>query len=336
MVRFTSLGDLILTTPFFREVKSIFPEAKVDFLTSDTFASLFTSNPHINELFTFDRKADSEELNRWASQIKAEKYDLVFDLHRSLRSRLLLLKALGPLASSHIGINKRSLKRNLLLSFGWDWFTEPEPQRLAYLEPLKRFGSDHQLDGHTELFPSPEDHRVVKDILREKQIEDKPLVCLGPSASFGLKCWPQDRFLKLGIALYERGFQPVSLGASADPEPPYLEQASDGKIINLAGKFSFLQSAAFLSVAQLAISNDSAVVHFSEAVGTPALAIFGPTVPQFGYGPFLPNSELIEHPVGCRPCSRNGKGDCKNQQGQVCMEEISVEQVLGSAIKRLT
>jgi len=335
VVRFSSLGDLILTTPFFREVKKLFPQAEVHFLTSSTFAPLFEGNPHIDKQLIFDRSAGAEEVKRWALQIGFEQYDLLFDLHRSLRSRLLLLKALGPFSRRLIPINKRSLKRNLLLKFGWDRFDQPEPQRLAYLATLKGFAKTQALASDTELFPSTADHQQVEDILREKRIEGNPLICLGPSASFDLKCWPKERFLALGLALYDQGYQPLSLGAASDLEPVYLEEASDGKIINLAGQFSFLQSAAMLKKARLSISNDSAVVHFSEAVGTPSIALFGPTVAQFGYAPFLEQSQIMERDLGCRPCSRNGKGGCTNPKGRLCMEDITADQVVEAALKTL-
>jgi len=334
VVRFSSLGDLILTTPFYRELKRLFPKAQVDLLTSRTFAPLFEGNPHLTQVWEFDRK-DSAQLDLWARQIKAQDYDLAFDLHRSLRSRLLLFKAFGAFSPKVKKIDKRSLNRNLLLAFKINRFQGPQAQRRAYLKLLEPLAQGLKLQGHTELFPSPQAQTKAKAILAQTGLEGKPLVALGPSASFGLKCWPKESFLELGLELAERGFGLVALGGPGDLEPPWLEEASQGKIKDLSGKLDFLESAALLSQATLAVSNDSAIVHFSEAVGRPVLALFGPTVQEFGFAPFLPQSLGVERDLPCRPCSRNGKGKCRIKDTQACLVGLSARQVGELALERL-
>src|SRR3989339_883623 len=123
IVRFSSLGDLILTTPFIREARHLFKEAKLDLLTAKEFSPLFAQNPHLNQILTYDRKA-KESLGPLAKQIRAENYDLVFDLHRSPRSTLLLALAFGPFSGKVKRVDKRSLKRNLLITFQLDLFPE--------------------------------------------------------------------------------------------------------------------------------------------------------------------------------------------------------------------
>ncbi|MDT8447081.1 MAG: glycosyltransferase family 9 protein [bacterium] len=330
-VRFSSIGDLVLTTPFYREVKALFPDAELHLITSREFAAIFAGNPHIDRLIPFDRKAGSAELDAQAAAIEAEGYDLAFDLHRSLRSRLLLRKGLGKSGVKVHHVDKRSFKRNLLLSpLKINLFKEASPQRLEYLKLLARYAGGRPLNGATALFPGPQERAEVETILAELKAEGKPLVALGPSASFALKCWPKESFLALGLALDQMGVQVVLLGGAADQEPRWISEQSGGRLVDLAGRLSFLGSAELLRWARLAVSNDSTVVHFAEAMGTPVVAIFGPTATEFGFAPFLPQSRVMERELSCRPCSRNGKGRCINKEQLACLKGISVEQVLAA------
>lgn len=332
-VRFTSIGDLVLTTPFFREAKRVFPRAEIHFITAKEFASLFAGNPHIDRLIPYARIDDRAEMRRLAAQIKQEDYDLVFDLHRSLRSRRLLLKALGPWPQHLNFVDKRSLKRNLLLSpLKVNRFKGLQPQREEYLKLLAPYAQGQELSGATELFPSASDAKQVDTILAELGLEGKSLVALGPSASFPLKCWPRESFLQLGLKLAALDKAVVLLGGPGDEEPKWIASKSGNQLHNLAGRLSLLQSAELLRRSELAISNDSAIVHFAEAMKTPVVAFFGPTVQEFGFAPFLEHSRVLERTdLPCRPCSRNGKGRCKYREELACLTGISVDEALQAA-----
>ena len=97
VIRFSSLGDIILLSSLFKEIKKCFPKAEVDFLTSTTFSQVCSNNPHINRILALDRKNGSRELIRIIDEVRQSKYDLVLDAHQSLRSRLLLIKSFGIL-----------------------------------------------------------------------------------------------------------------------------------------------------------------------------------------------------------------------------------------------
>jgi len=100
-----------------------------------------------------------------------------------------------------------------------------------------------------------------------------------------------------------------------------------------AGMFTILQSAALLEMANAVIANDTSIIHLAEAMRTPSIALFGPTVKEFGYAPMLAQSRLIETDLAlrCRPCSRTGKGTCKNREQQICMYSISTQKVWDAA-----
>ena len=111
-----------------------------------------------------------------------------------------------------------------------------------------------------------------------------------------------------------------------------MEGEFGNKIINFAGRLSPLQTAELLRNAKYLVANDTSLVHLGEAMGTPSTAIFGPTIREFGYAPFLAESKLMETtlPLSCRPCTPNGKGLCKNPETLVCLESVSPEMVFES------
>jgi len=339
IIRFSSLGDLILTTPFYRELKKQEPKAELHLVTSTSFSALLKGNPHLHRIYELDRREGKPAFAALLKELKGQDWDLVFDLHQSLRSRLLLGKLFGwayRLRPYIHCMDKRGLKRWMLLSFKINWMKGFQSQRENYLTLLQAAYPSAKLKNHTELFPDSDAKQKIKTILTETCPNEKPLIALGAGASFPLKRWPKEYFLQLGHSLLEKGYQPILMGGEGEEESEWIAEKGEGKFIDMTGQLSYLETAALLEKCQLAISNDSAIVHFSEAMKTPALAIFGPTVKEFGFGPFLKQSLLMERDqLSCRPCSRNGKGKCSNGETLACLQDILPEDVLTEALKRL-
>ncbi len=339
IIRFSSLGDIILLTPLFREVKRCFPTVEIDFLTSTTFAGVCANNPHINQTSAIDRKNSQSELEHFISHHRPDDYDLVIDAHHSLRSRMFLLKWLGlfyRFRHKTATIDKRSFKRNLLLTTGINLMKNAVSQRNAYLNLIVPLVGSETLSAKTELFPGADDKQRAKEIIQKHGLEGKQLVAVGPGASFAGKCWPKESYLTLTDTLEQAGYPVILLGAGEESEPQWIFEHSSKPLLNLAGQLSYLETAALLEHCALVIANDSAVVHFAEAMNVPALAIFGPTVDEFGYGPFLEKSRTMEVELSCRPCSRNGKGRCTNPIERQCLRDITVDAVLKAALQIVT
>ena len=121
------------------------------------------------------------------------------------------------------------------------------------------------------------------------------------------------------------------MGGSGERETEELVEyfKSSKYVFSAAGFFTILQSVSLLEMANTVIANDTSIVHLAEAMKTPSIALFGPTVKEFGYAPMLSQSQLIETDLAlrCRPCSRTGKGTCKNRDQQICMYSISTQKV---------
>ena len=336
IIRFSSLGDIILLTPLFREVKRCFPNAEIDFLTSTTFAGVCANNPHISKTIAIDRKNSQSELEHFIRHHNPADYDLVIDAHHSIRSRLFLLKWLGlfyRFRHKITVIDKRSFKRNLLLTTGINLMKNAVSQRNAYLNLIAPLVGSESLSAKTELFPSSDDKQRAKKIIQKHRLDGKRLVAVGPGASFAGKCWPKESYLALTDTLEQAGYPVILLGAKGESEQQWIVEHSSIPPLNLAGQLSYLETAALLEHCALVVANDSAVVHFAEAMNVPALAIFGPTVREFGYGPFLEKSKTMQVELSCRPCSRNGKGKCTNPIERQCLRDITVDAILKAALQ---
>jgi heptosyltransferase-2 len=335
LIRFSSLGDLVLTTPIYRELRKVYPNSRLTLLTSEGFGRVLENNPHLDEIIYHHRKETRNDLENLIDQLRLQKFDLIYDIHNSLRSRWIgwQLKRHAP-KPEHWLIEKRTLARELQIRFGWAQFFNGKSQREQWLEPLRRHHTG-ALSTKTELFPSVADKNYVKAWLNQNDLQDKPFVCIGASASFPLKCWPLQNFKKLIENIIQSGISVVLVGTNGEIETEELAEYFRGSqnVFCAAGMFTILQSAALLEMANAVVANDTSIIHLAEAMRTPSIALFGPTVKEFGYAPMLAQSRLMETDLAlrCRPCSRTGKGTCKNRDQQICMYSISTQKVWDAA-----
>ncbi len=325
----------MLTTPIYRELRKVYPNSRLTLLTSEGFGRVLENNPHLDEIIYHHRKETRNDLEKLIDQLRLQKFDLIYDIHNSLRSRWIgwQLKRHAP-KPEHWLIEKRTLARELQIRFGWGQFFNGKSQREQWLEPLRRHHTG-ALSTKTELFPSVADKNYVKAWLNQNDLQDKPFVCIGASASFPLKCWPLQNFKQLIENIIQSGISVVLVGTNGEIETEELAEYFRGSqnVFCAAGIFTILQSAALLEMANAVIANDTSIIHLAEAMRTPSIALFGPTVKEFGYAPMLAQSRLIETDLAlrCRPCSRTGKGTCKNREQQICMYSISTQKVWDAA-----
>ncbi|MFZ9065771.1 MAG: glycosyltransferase family 9 protein [bacterium] len=325
----------MLTTPIYRELRKVYPNSRLTLLTSEGFGRVLENNPHLDEIIYHHRKETRNDLENLIDQLRLQKFDLIYDIHNSLRSRWIgwQLKRHAP-KPEHWLIEKRTLARELQIRFGWGQFFNGKSQREQWLEPLRRHHTG-ALSTKTELFPSVADKNYVKAWLNQNDLQDKPFVCIGASASFPLKCWPLQNFKQLIENIIQSGISVVLVGTNGEIETEELAEYFRGSqnVFCAAGMFTILQSAALLEMANAVVANDTSIIHLAEAMRTPSIALFGPTVKEFGYAPMLAQSRLIETDLAlcCRPCSRTGKGTCKNREQQICMYSISTQKVWDAA-----
>jgi len=310
------IGDVILATPVIEKLHLFYPASKIDFLLRKGNESLFNNHPFLNDLLIWNKNENKiPNLLNLIRVVRQKRYDLVVDLHRFFTSGLITFLSRGRM--------KAGFEKNPFL-FSFD------------LRARHRFGDNtHEIqrnlsliekitDGAVikpRLYPSPADYEKISQYASEGKF-----VTIAPASVWFTKQFPPHKWLQL-ISRLDKDLTIYLLGAGSDKELcAGIEKSSDHKgIITLAGKLSFLQSAALMQKAQMNYVNDSAPLHIASAMNAPVTAIFCSTVPSFGFGPLSDNSLILERtkPLYCRPCGLHGYRTCP--QGHFkCAEEIEV------------
>ena len=334
VVQTAYLGDLVLTTPFLRELRRVAPAAAVDLWTTPTGAALFSPLPWVDTVLVHDKR-DSRPwwrgLGGRARSLRERRYDVVVAAHRSLHSAL-LVRASG--ASTRIGFSggQASWAYNRRVP----WHAERHAVR-RYLELARPLGGDPEgADPAPALRLEPRARQRVEALLRAHEVAtERPLVCVAPGSIWNTKRWMTAGFSAVVDGARRRGLQPLLIGTAAE-RALCLDVACGCRVPPpvLAGSTSIPELAALLARAEALIANDSGPGHVASAVGTPVVTIFGPTVPDFGYAPRGERNHTVEHPdLDCRPCDRHGPAVCPRGHFR-CMREIGPAQVL-EALDRL-
>jgi ADP-heptose:LPS heptosyltransferase len=328
IVRFSSIGDIVLTSPVIRCLRKQMPDAEIHFLTRDAFRSVVEFNPYIDKLHVL---AHSWEL--MIEELKKEDYDYIIDLHHNAKT-LRLKKALDKKSFSFYKLNIQkyiytSLKINTL----------PNVHIVdRYLKTVESFGVKNDGEG-LDYFIEPTEETSRKDIPASHHAGYIACVI---GAAHGTKRWPVHHWKDFAAAM---DHPLILLGGKEDAANGNTIAASDPiKIYNACGKFSINESADLVKKAKLVITHDTGLMHIAAAYKRPVISLWGNTVPAFGMYPyygdnFLSNRQtpydIVEvKKLWCRPCSKIGYDKCPLGHFK-CMEKISVEQVIAATKKRL-
>jgi len=314
ILRLSSIGDILLTTPFIRQVRTAFPKAQIDYVIKTGFSELLSNNPHLDNVYDVKPDQGIKGLLVLKKFLKKQSYDYVFDLHNNFRT-----KALTAFTNKN-AIKKDKLKRTILVYTKHNRYNEiiPIPQR--YLNVGKFAGiKDDELG--LELFWKDETEKKIDASLNKDKINSQ-IIVLAPGAAHYTKRWPLEYFKELIEKISKSYNDSIVLLGSADERKDFDCLVQSQRVINFAGQLSLLESAAVLSRARLIISNDSGLMHMATAVKTPLIALFGSTVKELGFFPFRSEHIIVENTeLNCRPCSHIGKSKCHLKHFQ-CMLEI--------------
>ena len=322
VVQTSFLGDMVLTTPLFAFLARSGP---VDVVCTPAAAALVANNPSIREVIPYDKRGTERGARGFASlasRLRERKYDAAYMAQGSIRS--------GALATM-AGIGDRV---GFATSAGRLFYTTRiapidnthHAARLLSLgtrDPLREAGRT-ELQPH--LYPGERERAAVDELLPR---DDKTLIALAPGSVWATKRWPFYADLAKDLA---NDATIVVVGAAADrPLADDIVAATGGAAVDATGRLSLLASAELIGRAALLVTNDSAPQHLASAMNTPTLAIFGPTVPEFGFGPLAARSLVLGHTdLACRPCDRHGPQKCPLGHWR-CMREISADDVAAAA-----
>lgn len=327
IIRFSSFGDIILTTPLIRALRTNFPEARIDFIVKQEFAELLQTNPHLTTVYPYRKESGVQGLLLLAQQLRRNHYDLCVDIHTNFRSHLVRCLIRPTYTTTWA---KHLLKRLLLVKAGINRYSRIIQVPDRYLNSVASFGVVNDGQG-LEIFPTLAHETRVQAILEQEHLAEQDLaIGFGAVAAHPLKQWPLEKFLQLGQQLVQRHQARILLfGGPADVDQ-VREIAKDlpNNPIMLCGKLSLLESAAALKRCAVFVGNDTGTVHLAAAMKCPIVVLFGPTVEEFGFYPYTANATVISTSLPCRPCTHTGKGQCKIQEIHACMERIGVEEVI--------
>ena len=320
ILRFSSIGDIVLTTPVVRCLKLQYPDAEVHFATKKQFKVLVENNPHIDKYFLLEKN-----LTDFIKTLQSEHYDYIIDLHNNLRTSIIKFRLYPTLPSPKIGrvlnFDKLNFKKWLLVNLKINRMPDIHIVD-RYLKTVKSLDIKNDNQGLDYFIPEAD-----KVVLEQYNGFSNPLVfaAYAIGGQHFTKKLPTHKIIKI---CEQSAIQIILLGGKEDFETGEIIQKSVGnKVINACGKYSLNQSASLLQQAEYVISHDTGLMHIAAALKKRIISIWGNTVPEFGMYPYLSEYKIIENKnLSCRPCSKIGYAKCPKGHFK-CMEELDISEI---------
>ena len=322
IIRLSSFGDILLSTPLIRQIRKKFPDTVIDFAVRGKFSGILTDNPHLNNLHILQEPADFGTLKDYAERIKSVNYDIVIDIHKNFRSKYISSKSGADIYTWRLP----RVKRWLLVNLKWNMLTEYPPVPLRYLSAVEELGVADDGEG-LEFFFSDDSRQKAETIHRDKNIQKSAV--LAPGSRWFTKQWGVEKYIEIGKKLLNSNLDSIIILGSKD-EQTICHDVCIGigeHCYNFAGETDFDLAGALIAKSDVFIGNDSGLGHLAAAVKTPSVIIFGCTVKEFGFFLFRNKSVVLEANAKCRPCSHIGRSSCPKKHFK-CMENISVDDCL--------
>ncbi len=318
VVQTAFLGDVVLTLPLCVAIKQFDPEADVVFVTTPAASGVVERCSSVDKVVVFDKRARHRRSS--ARKVLAQNLHaddaIVLVPHKSFRTLML--------------VRDMRARRVVTYADAWTrWIADvkvPYPARLhdaerhlALLTPMSN--TAHEVMGMLPIPLTSEHDRAQAKY--HVPPGSNPLIVIAPGSVWPTKQWPMASFRELAMRLAQRDCRVVIVGdASVRGQIPESAQCRDA-----SGQTTLPEAAAIIAQANVVVSNDSAPVHLASMCQVPTVAIFGPTIPEFGFGPLGPNGRVVQRTdLACRPCSAHGATACPIGT-HACMTHLSVDAV---------
>ncbi len=304
IIRLSSLGDILLTTPLIRSLKNKYKHIQIDMLVKEQYKDVIAHNPNLRNIYALN------PINRKGiiSELKTQTYDLIIDLQNNINSR----KITTQLTTRTVRFNKRSFAKFLLVNTKINLLKDAEPIPVRYASVLDNFILDDKgLDIVTTHYP--EESLTVND----------NYIGICPGSRHFTKKWPSDYYVKLCRMLIKNGWNILLFGGSSDRRICQEIRNEVPEAINLQNNDDILRTAANMVLCKVIYCNDSGLMHTACAAEIPVITFFGSTVKEFGFVPYKNKNIILEvESLACRPCSHIGRDRCPKNHFR-CMMDIT-------------
>ncbi len=323
VIRFSSIGDIVLTTPVIRGLKSQI-NSEVHFLTKEKYKSLFAASPYVDKVHTL-----GEKLDEVLDLLKKENFDFVVDLHKNIRSFRVKQALKKPSAT----FSKANTQKWLMVNFKIDRLPKMHIVD-RYFEAVAPLGVKNDGKGLDYFIPEKD----YVDLENYPLLKKQKYIAFAIGGQHFTKIFPSE---KVASVINRISLPVVLLGGTEDAaKGEEIKQLSEHeRILNACGKLNLHQSASLIRQSALVISNDTGLMHIAAAFEKPVISIWGNTIPAFGMYPYEPGEEhkvVMAQVSGlkCRPCSKIGYDKCPKGHFR-CMTEQDEDFIVSEAERLL-
>jgi len=314
IIRFSSIGDIVLTSPVVRCLKNQFPDAEIHYLTKKRNADILNANPYIYKLHLLE-----DSLSKTIKVLKKEKFDYIIDLHNNLRSMTVKL----ALQIKSFSFRKLNISKFLLTSLKINTMPDGHivDRNLATLQYFNVVNDGNGLD----YFISPEDEYPINGL---PEFYQQGYIALVLAGTYMTKKMPAEKYRSL---LLQSNYPFILLGGKSEQGmAATIIGWNTGNVLDFTGKLTLNKSASLIKNARLVISNDTGLMHIAAAYHKKILSVWGNTVPELGMSPYMPGSgsEILENKgLTCRPCSKLGYHKCPMKHFK-CMMDLPESKII--------
>lgn len=322
LVQTAFLGDAVLASPVIGAISALHPKASISVMTTPLAASLLKRDPLISKCITFAKRGRESGLSgliEKARELRDERFDRVYSLHRSARTAILLRLARIPYRVAFKDANLSFLYHRTESRSGEDHAVH---RNLKILEAER---GDRSLPDDLRLFPP--DASEVSKLALDAAKRNNRFAILVPGSEWFTKRWDWRGYREVASNLLAKGFSVLILGAPKE-ENYNRNVSNDLPVLDLTGKISFDDAIYLYSKSSLVVCNDSAPLHIASAFNVPVVSIFCATSPTFGFGPWKGQSRVVEKEgLSCKPCRPHGSSKCPTGT-EKCMRDLEASAVI--------
>jgi len=315
VIRFSSIGDIILTTPVLRLIKNQIENSQVHFLTKIENISLINNNPNIDKIHVLN----NENYKKLLNELYNERFDYIIDLHNNIRTAR-IKKHLKIISFT---FKKLNIEKWLIVNFKYNKLPNIHIVD-RYVETLKAFGLKNDNNG-LDFFIDNKDKYDITNLFPNR----KKIISIIIGAKHFTKQIPTKLITQICNSI---DYNVILLGGKEDYQKSTEITECTTNTISKVGDININQSASIISQSDLVITSDTGLMHIASAFNKSIISIWGNTIPEFGMTPYQTNNKSIiiqNKELKCRPCSKIGFNKCPKKKFK-CMNDLNTEEIIGS------